>query len=44
MGACHLFPQLVLVIIPLRVDVLMWWLVPSPSVLSSGGASHVPHM
>ena len=42
MDACRLFPQHVLVIIPLIGGVQMWWLVPIPRVLGSSGSSGVP--
>ena len=39
MDACRLFPQGVLIIIPLIGSVQMWQLVPSPGVLNSSGGS-----
>ena len=42
MGACWLFPQRVLVVIPFIVDVQMRRLVPSPGVLGSGGSGMPP--
>lgn len=39
MAAYLLFPQNMLAIIPMVVDVQMWQLVPHPEVLSSGSSS-----
>ena len=42
MDACCLFPQCVLVVLPLIRGVQVWWLVPGPGVLGSGGSSGAP--